>query len=108
MNTLQDKMVPLHVRWKDLTKSGFEEARIINGNRLQLEGNEIEYIPSNVKIKNFYRYEGMSDPEDNSILYVLETYDGHNAIVIDGYGISADSNVSRFIKSIDEIEKKNL
>ncbi len=56
---LQDKMVSLDVRWKDLTKSGSEEARIINGNRLHLEGSEIEYLPSNVKIKNFYRYEGM-------------------------------------------------
>ena len=98
-------MEPLLVRMNQLTKSGFEEGLIMNDNRLRLRGGKIQYAPSEVKLKNFYRYEGMSDPEDNSILYLLETYDGHKAVIMDSYGMYADGKVTKFIKAVEEIKK---
>lgn len=64
------------------------------------------YRPEQVKIINFYRFEGQSDPSDNSILYVIETADGLKGTLTDAYGAYADASVNTFIKEVEEIEKK--
>jgi len=64
------------------------------------------YEPAEVLIKNFFRFEGQSDPDDNSILYVIETTDGGKGTLVDAYGAYADQDVTDFFKKIDHIEKK--
>jgi len=64
------------------------------------------YKPEQVKIVNFYRFEGVSDPGDNVILYVMETDDGTKGTLVDGYGAYADSDVSKFIVQVEEIQKQ--
>lgn len=63
------------------------------------------YNPQQVRIVNFYRFEGESDPGDNTILYVIETDDGGKGTLVDGYGAYADENVSKFIVEIEKIQK---
>src|SRR3982750_3478545 len=64
------------------------------------------YKPEEVKILNFYRFEGESDPADNSILYAIETTDGKRGTLVDAYGPYADSKVSSFLHEVEEIKKK--
>jgi len=64
------------------------------------------YKPEEVKILNFYRFEGDSDPADNSILYAIETADGKRGTLVDAYGPYADSKVTKFIHQVEEIQKK--
>ncbi len=68
--------------------------------------NENVYQPEDISIKNFYRFEGESDPADNSILYVIETSDGTKGTLVDAYGAYADELVNKFIKEVEEINKK--
>lgn len=63
------------------------------------------YQPDQVKIVNFYRFEGESDPGDNAILYVIETDDGSRGTLVDGYGAYADEDVSKFIVEVEKIQK---
>lgn len=63
------------------------------------------YKPDQVKIVNFYRFEGESDPGDNNILYVIETDDGSKGTLVDGYGAYSDVNVSKFIVEVENIQK---
>ena len=63
------------------------------------------YKPDQVKIVNFYRFEGESDPGDNNILYVIETDDGCKGTLVDGYGAYADEDVSKFIVEVEKIQK---
>jgi len=65
------------------------------------------FKPEQVKIINFFRFEGMSDPEDNSILYVIETDNGQKGTLVDAYGAYADPEVDEFIKAVENISKKN-
>jgi hypothetical protein len=46
-----------------------------------------------IEVKQFYRFEGVSDPADNMILYVLECTDGSKGLLLDAYG--ADVAISR-------------
>lgn len=64
------------------------------------------YTPNDLKVVNFYRYEGCSDPEDNAILYAIETNSGEQGSLIDAYGSYSDPLVGEFFKLIVAIEKK--
>jgi hypothetical protein len=64
------------------------------------------YPPEEVKITNFYRFEGDSDPSDNSILYAIETTSGEKGTLTDAYGAYSDAHVAKFIKEVEEIGKR--
>lgn len=64
------------------------------------------YSPEEVNIKNFYRFEGVSDPDDMAILYVIETSDGAKGTLVDAYGTYADATVNEFIVQVENIAKK--
>ena len=66
------------------------------------------YQAEQIKVINFFRFEGMSDPDDNAILYVLETDDGVKGTLIDGYGIYDDAGISKFMKDVENIQKKTV
>ena len=64
------------------------------------------YSPKEVIIKNFYRFEGASDPDDMSILYAIETNDGVKGTLVDAYGPYASPEVNQFILEVENINKK--
>ena len=64
-----------------------------------------KYKSADVKAVNFYRFEGISDPDDMSILYAIETTDGAKGTLSDAYGNYSDDDTGAFMKQV-EIEKK--
>ncbi|HEY8388353.1 MAG TPA: hypothetical protein VIK74_07100 [Parasegetibacter sp.] len=64
------------------------------------------YYPTDVQVVNFFRFEGSSDPDDNAVMYVIETVDGAKGILIDAYGAYADDSISRFMKAVESFGKK--
>jgi hypothetical protein len=60
---------------------------------------------SEVRVVHFYRFEGESSPDDSAILYAIETTDKEKGTLVDGYGISGDSQVTDFVQQIEEIHK---
>lgn len=64
------------------------------------------YTPDDVKVVDFYRFEGASDPDDNAILYVIETGNGSKGTLVDAYGVYADMQIGRFLKQVEDIHKK--
>lgn len=63
------------------------------------------FQPAEVEILHFYRFEGESNPADSAILYAIETNDGERGTLIDAYGPYNDSQVTNFIKQVEEIHK---
>jgi len=68
---------------------------------------EKTYGPADVHVVDFFRFEGASDPADNSILYAIETNDGVKGTLVDAYGPYADARVDKFMKQVEDIHKKN-
>lgn len=64
------------------------------------------YNPTDVQVVNFFRFEGSSDPDDNAVMYVIETADGSKGILIDAYGAYADGSITRFMKAVETFGKK--
>ena len=88
-----------------MKNEGFKEDFQVNEKGLSTFDSSKTYQPDQIKIVNFYRFEGVSDPGDNTILYVIETSDGTKGTLVDGYGAYADENVSKFIVRVEEIQK---
>jgi hypothetical protein len=64
------------------------------------------YQPEEVAVDNFYRFEGISDPDDMSILYVIQTNDGVKGTLVDAYGTYASPEVNEFMLAVENINKK--
>ena len=88
-----------------LTQKGYDvQFKVTDEGMVSLSTDKV-YLPEHVKICHFYRFEGESNPDDNSILYALETRDGEKGTLVDGYGASSDELIDGFIKQVEEIEK---
>jgi hypothetical protein len=87
-------------------EKGFTETFKVVGKGLTTDAEQKFYSPEEIKISNFYRFEGYSDPMDNAILYLIETNDNVKGTLIDAYGAYADAKLSKFVHDVEDIQKK--
>ena len=85
---------------------GYTEDFKITDQGLESLNRHNHYKPEQIQIVNFFRFEGESDPDDNAILYVIETNDGTKGTLVDAYGVYNDAKVTRFMKDVETIQKK--
>ncbi|ANH81902.1 hypothetical protein A8C56_13785 [Niabella ginsenosidivorans] len=104
--TSSQKMSTISECIKHAAKEGYTRSFFITGSGLSYNGAPKAYAPGEVIIKNFYRFEGGSDPADNSVLYLLQTPDGARGILLDAYGIYSDGYIAQFVKEIPAINKR--
>lgn len=104
-----ETMSTLSSRTNQAVIDGYTESFKVEGKGLtgSSTADQKFYSPEEVKIENFYRFEGYSDPNDNVILYLIQTSDGRKGTLIDAYGAYADNKLSEFIKEVEQIQKKN-
>ena len=88
-----------------LEGQGYLHQYNIQKGKLHDLSNDKNYKPKEVKALNFYRFEGISNPDDMSILYAIETTDGRRGVLIDAYGLYADDAITKFMQEV-EIHKK--
>ena len=48
----------------------------------------------------FYRFEGMTNPGDNTILYLITTSDGKKGLLVDNYGADSGPVSAEMIKKL--------
>ena len=89
-----------------LEEKGYKDQFRVEKKRLQsMTDAKKKYKPEDLKAVNFYRFEGISDPDDMSILYAIETMDGQKGTLIDAYGRYSDEDTGAFMQNVD-IHKK--
>ncbi len=57
------------------------------------------YKGDELTIVEHHRFEGVSDPDDSSVLYALEGSDGIRGLLVDAYGAYADPETGAVLKS---------
>jgi len=87
--------------------NGYTQDFKVNEKGLLSLQTEQVYNPDDVTVVDFYRFEGASDPDDNAILYVIETGNGSKGTLVDAYGVYADMQIGRFLKQVENIHKKS-
>jgi hypothetical protein len=91
---------------KKLENDGYvDQFKVEKGKLLSLTDSKRKYKDKDVKALNFFRFEGDSNPDDTSILYAIETSDGHKGTLIDAYGNYSDDDTGEFMQEVD-INKK--
>lgn len=90
---------------KKLEQHGYTEQFKVQKDRLVSLTSGKKYKTGDVTAANFYRFEGISDPDDMSILYAIETSDGAKGTLTDAYGRYSDEDTGAFMKQV-ETEKK--
>lgn len=78
--------------------------RIIDHKLVDLDSKK-ENKPSDIYIVAEHRFEGMSNPSDMSILYVIKTKDGSKGTVLANYSPASDTALGEFF---NEIPKQNI
>jgi hypothetical protein len=106
-NSTTEDMKTLSQCSNKLVTDGYSEFfKVDEKGKLYSPTKDKTYPPEKVHIVNFFRFEGASDPDENSILYAIETSDGLKGTISDAYGTYADPNVSKFIQKVEDISKK--
>ena len=59
-----------------------------------------KYQPEDVFLLKEHRYEGMSNPSDLSLLYVIQTKDGSKGTILANYGATSDTSIHEFMNAI--------
>ncbi|MCK0132288.1 hypothetical protein MWU59_12320 [Flavobacteriaceae bacterium F08102] len=65
------------------------------------------YMPREIYIVAEHRFEGFTNPDDLSILYVIETKSGSKGTMLIGYGPSADLELAEFFKEVPKHQFSN-
>ena len=88
-----------------LTANGYTTQFKATNKGIQSLTTERIFSPEEVSINHFYRFEGESNPDDNSIVYAIETCNGEKGTLIDSYGIYNEPLITNFIKEVESIHK---
>lgn len=79
----------LSQRIEELRKSGFTTNFSVKDETIVNLDEDVRVDVEELDVKHFYRFEGMTNPSDLSILYAVETKDGKKGTLVDGYGVSS-------------------
>lgn len=72
---------------QDLKKRGFSEDFSLQSNCILC--NDVKFAPEDFEVVEVYRFEGMTNPGDSSVLYAIEGRNGMKGVLIDAYGAYA-------------------
>jgi len=61
---------------------------------------EDKYDIEDFEITEMHRFEGDSNPSDESIIYAIESKDGKKGVLVSGYGISAEGMSAEMAKKL--------
>ena len=89
-----------------MVSEGYTEDFKVTEQGLQSIQHDLGYAPEQIQVVNFYRFEGESDPDDNAILYIIETSDGTKGTLVDAYGTYTDERIAQFMRQVQSIQKK--
>ncbi|MGM0635177.1 MAG: phosphoribosylpyrophosphate synthetase [Bacteroidota bacterium] len=83
------KSKTLSQKMEDLKEQGYTHNFSIKDEAIIDESKKSVEIDS-LQIEDVYRFEGMTNPSDNSILYAVKTSSGIKGVLVDGYGVSSE------------------
>ncbi len=74
----------------DLKRRGYTIDFNLGFNGVYSRQSAIALNPDKFGITEVYRFEGDTDPDDEAVVYAIESHDGHKGLLVHGYGVSAD------------------
>ena len=85
---------------QDLKQRGFTANFEFLNNSFQTVDGGKTFSPDQLTIVEHHRFEGVSDPDDLSVLYAIEAQDGTRGAVADAFGPYANPDLGAFLKTV--------
>lgn len=84
-----------------LKKDGYSLDFNVRQERIICHESNMELSPEDFEIDKVYRFEGASNPDDQSVLYAISSSkSGAKGVLVNGYGISADAATDAIIAGL--------
>ena len=83
-----------------LNKSGYTIDFNMQSDSIYCKALGESFKPDDFEIVEFHRFEGNSDPADESIVYALRTKSGRQGVLVDGYGLYSDPLNSEMVQKL--------
>jgi hypothetical protein len=84
-----------------LARDGYTADFRAEDGELRVTGTGQRYTPEEASIRDYYRFEGTSNPDDMSVIYAVETRDGTRGTLIDAFGTYSDAAVGDIVDRMD-------
>lgn len=85
-------------------KAGYSIEFYLRNGKLICRTSNRSYGNSDCLLVEHYRHEGMSDPGDASILFLIQCTDGQKGYLSSAYGIYANTELIDFIRSMKKMD----
>jgi quercetin dioxygenase-like cupin family protein len=100
-NILNESYGTLSETINGLAQSGYTLDFNINQECLVCHQKNISLSPEEFQVDKVYRFEGASNPDDESIVYAISSAKfGVKGILVNGYGISAEEGSSKLVERL--------
>jgi hypothetical protein len=83
-----------------LVSRGFTAHFGVVGDRLRAFDSGKTFGADQLTIREFQRFEGVSDPDDMAIVYAIESSDGTRGSLVDAFGAYSNPSVSAFLHDV--------
>lgn len=70
-------------------EEGYEHDFNLLDEQIEIKAREEQFGVEEFDVDKVLRFEGMSNPDDNAIVYAITTSSGIKGTLVDGYGISS-------------------
>jgi hypothetical protein len=99
---------PMADKMKCLNGQGYVEEFQMCDEGLKSLRTEKVFQPEDIIVVERQRFEGMSDPDDMAILYVIETKNGLKGTIVDAFGIYSNKELLEFMNKVKDQKVVNL
>ena len=89
---------------QDLRQRGFDQNFNLAHDCIECKDLNLKVYPENFKIVEFYRFEGMTDPGDNAIVYAVASDGGVQGVMVNAYGAYSDEMTDEMISKLSLAE----
>jgi hypothetical protein len=86
----------------NLEKKGFTDQLVFENGQLKNLSNHLKYSVNQIVHSSEYRFEGMTNPSDMSILFAIEFDDGSKGTLAAPYGSQGDADLFAFMNKVKD------
>lgn len=83
-----------------LKKRGYKEDFDLKQDSVECPALSLQWHPENFTVDEFHRFEGMSDPDDNSIVFAISSNDGIKGTLVDAYGAYSENLTDSMVRKL--------
>lgn len=92
-DTLQEALNGLNDR-------GFTEEFHFKNRKMVARSTGRSYEATEISIVEHHRFEGISNPDDMSVIYAFETSEGIRGIFLDAFGLYSDHSTAEYLRKV--------